>query len=86
MMMAMGFSALGAVAMKALMISALALMLSLITAVKKLASKDEKDEHHVVYAQEIGHHHRRRSVSGANDPELSPYRGYVDLSANAKSS
>lgn len=86
MMMAMGFSALGALAMKALMVSSVALMLSLITAVKKLASKDDKDEHHVVYAQEVGHHHSKRSVPINDDLELSPYRGYVDLYATTKSS
>ncbi|XP_043472586.1 uncharacterized protein LOC122505170 [Leptopilina heterotoma] len=76
MMMALGFSALGALAMKALMVSSLALMLSLITAVKKLSTKDDKDEHHVVYAQEVAHHRRRRND---NNHELSPYRGYRNL-------
>lgn len=81
MMMALGFSALGALAMKALLVSSLALMLSLITAVKKLSHRDDKDEHHVVYAQEVAHHRRRRSASIPNDLELSPYRGYRKLNS-----
>lgn len=77
-MAAMGFGALALLAMKALMISALALMLSLIVAAKKLSGGNEVDNHHVVYAQEIshGHHRRRRSLKiDVNHP----YRGYMNL-------
>ncbi|KYM78024.1 hypothetical protein ALC53_11491 [Atta colombica] len=84
MMAAMGFAALGFLAMKALMVSALALMLSLIIAVKKLASggDDHGGGHHVVYAQEVGHHHRKkRSVEDIDFTQL-PYRGYAHLYAN----
>ncbi|XP_071557014.1 uncharacterized protein [Temnothorax nylanderi] len=82
MMAAMGFGALGLLAMKALMVSALALMLSLIVAVKKLASGGEDHGHHVVYAQEVGHHHRKkRSIEDVDSTQL-PYRGYAHLYAN----
>ncbi|XP_015585285.1 uncharacterized protein LOC107263017 [Cephus cinctus] len=87
MMSALGFGALGLLAMKALMVSALALMLSLIVAAKKLAGgHDDGGGHHVVYAQEVGHHHRKRSVSSENfsadylNLNL-PYRGYAELYA-----
>ncbi|KYM94434.1 PREDICTED: uncharacterized protein LOC108781234 [Cyphomyrmex costatus] len=84
MMAAMGFGALGLLAMKALMVSAMALMLSLIVAVKKLAGggDDHGGGHHVVYAQEVGHHHRKkRSVVDVDSTQL-PYRGYAHLYAN----
>jgi hypothetical protein len=82
MMAAMGFGALGLLAMKALMVSAMALMLSLIVAVKKLASGgDDHGGHHVVYAQEVGHHHRKKRSVENVDSTL-PYRGYAHLYAN----
>ncbi|KAH0949180.1 hypothetical protein HN011_003287 [Eciton burchellii] len=87
MMAAMGFGALGLLAMKALMVSAMALMLSLIIAVKKLAGggEDHGGGHHVVYAQEVGHHHRKkRSEMDDDDPTLLPYRGYANLYANLR--
>jgi cell division protein FtsX len=80
MMAAMGFGALALLAMKALMVSALALMLSLIIAAKKLAGGKEEDSHHVVYAQEVGssHHRRRRSPDNIfDDLKNHPYRGYM---------
>ncbi|KAL2720114.1 homeobox protein Wariai-like, partial [Vespula squamosa] len=89
MMAAMGFGALGLLTMKALMVSGLALMLSIIIAVKKLASSgDDGGGHHVVYAQEVGHHHRKkRSMSEENDDILDlPYRGYADLYGDLKGS
>ena len=77
-MAAMGFGALGLLAMKALMVSSLALMLSLIVAAKKLAGGKEEDTHHVVYAQEVGsHHRRRRDLLGDDGHENHPYRGYM---------
>ncbi|XP_011314567.1 uncharacterized protein [Fopius arisanus] len=82
MLGAMGFGALGLLAMKALMVSSLALMLSLIVAAKKFSSSGSSDGgHHVVYAQEVssGHgHHTKRST---DDPEFWPYKGYAYLSA-----
>ncbi|XP_076629843.1 uncharacterized protein LOC143346019 [Colletes latitarsis] len=80
MMAAMGFGALGLLAMKALMVSAMALMLSMIVAVKKLTSgHDSGGGHHVVYAQDVGHHHyRKRRSPGEVDQDL-PYRGYAHL-------
>lgn len=89
MMAAMGFGALGLLAMKALMVSAMALMLSLIVAVKKLAGgHDDHGGHHVVYAQEVGHHHRKKRSSIDEEEDLSqlPYRGYANLYANLRSS
>ncbi|XP_011505160.1 PREDICTED: uncharacterized protein LOC105367980 [Ceratosolen solmsi marchali] len=80
MMAAMGFGALALLAMKALMVSSLALMLSLIIAAKKLASGKEEDSHHVVYAQEISssHHRRRRSPDNIfDDFKMQPYQGYM---------
>lgn len=83
MMAAMGFGALGLLAMKALMVSALALMLSLIVAVKKLAGgHDDHGGHHVVYAQEVGHHHRKKRSFEDIDATQLPYRGYAHLYAN----
>ncbi|XP_008214978.1 uncharacterized protein LOC103317766 [Nasonia vitripennis] len=80
-MAAMGFGALALLAMKALMVSSLALMLSLIVAAKKLASSKEDDSHHVVYAQEVSSHHRRRRSLGSKHDHLKnqPYRGYINL-------
>ncbi|XP_070165354.1 uncharacterized protein [Polyergus mexicanus] len=87
MMAAMGFGAVGLLAMKALMVSALALMLSLIIAVKKLASSGEDHGgHHVVYAQEVGHHHRKKRSIDDHDSTLLPYRGYANLYANLRTS
>ncbi|EZA55585.1 hypothetical protein X777_03840 [Ooceraea biroi] len=88
MMAAMGFGALGLLAMKALMVSAMALMLSLIIAVKKLTSGgDDHGGHHVVYAQDVGHHHRKkRSIDDDDDSTLLPYRGYANLYANLRAS
>lgn len=77
-MAAIGFGSLGMLAMKALMVSSLALMLSLIVAAKKFASSQDSGGHHVVYAQESGHHHSKRSVDFDN-PEFSPYSGYASL-------
>ncbi|KAL7296195.1 hypothetical protein TKK_0010734 [Trichogramma kaykai] len=70
MLAALGFGALGLLAMKALMISALALMLSLIVAAKKFHSSSGHHKH-LVYAQELPHHRRRRrrrrSSSGSSN-------------------
>lgn len=85
-MAAMGFGALGLLAMKALMVSAMALMLSLIIAVKKLASGNEDHGHHVVYAQEVGHHHRKKRSIDDDESTLLPYRGYANLYANFRTS
>lgn len=85
MMAAMGFGALGLLAMKALMVSAMALMLSLIIAVKKLAGGHEDHGHHVVYAQEAHHHRKKRSIDD-DEATLLPYRGYANLYANLRTS
>ncbi|KZC11143.1 hypothetical protein WN55_02504 [Dufourea novaeangliae] len=80
MMAAMGMGALGLLAMKALMVSAMALMLSLIVAVKKLAGgHDSGGGHHVVYAQDVGHHHYRKKRSLGDEDHDLPYRAYSHL-------
>ncbi|XP_033300359.1 uncharacterized protein LOC117233956 [Bombus vosnesenskii] len=85
MMAALGFGALGLLAMKALMVSALALMLSLIVAVKKLASShDSGGGHHVVYAQDVGHHHYRKKRSLSEEDHDLPYRGYAHLFGDSR--
>ncbi|XP_015525056.2 uncharacterized protein LOC107228192 [Neodiprion lecontei] len=76
MMGALGLGALGLLAMKALMVSGLALMLSLIVAAKKLAGgHDDGGGHHVIYAQESHGHGHRRSLDDTDFGDL-PYRGY----------
>lgn len=86
MMAAIGFGSIGMLAMKALMVSSLALMLSLIVAAKKFASsQDSGGGHHVVYAQESGHHHSKRSAD-LDDPSLSPYGGYASVYGIPRSS
>ncbi|KAI4495716.1 hypothetical protein M0802_008339 [Mischocyttarus mexicanus] len=88
MLATMGFGALGLLTLKALMVSGLALMLSVIIAVKKLTSGgDDGGGHHVVYAQEVGHHHRKkRSLSQQDKDEILdlPYRGYTDIYGDVK--
>ncbi|XP_076759071.1 uncharacterized protein LOC143428233 [Xylocopa sonorina] len=85
MMAALGFGALGLLAMKALMVSALALMLSLIVAVKKLTSgHDSGGGHHVVYAQDVGHHHYRKKRSLDELDHDLPYRGYAHLFGDSR--
>lgn len=74
---ALGLGALGLLAMKALMVSGLALMLSLIVAAKKLAGgHDDGGGHHVIYAQESHGHGHKRSLDGIDSSDL-PYRGYA---------
>lgn len=87
-MAALGLGAVGALSMKALMVSSLALMLSLIVAVKKLVSSggDHGGGHHVVYAQEVGHHHRKKRSIEDYDPTLLPYKGYANIYANLRTS
>lgn len=79
----MGFGALGLISMKALMASSLALMLSLIVAVKKYSSSTSSSTtdggYHVVYAHE-GHHEKRSN----DNIEFSPYRGWINNHDNIK--
>lgn len=86
MMAAMGFGALGLLTMKALMVSAMALMLSLIVAVKKLTSGHDSGGggHHVVYAQDVGHHHYRKKRSLGEEASDLPYRGYAHLFGDSR--
>lgn len=62
MMAALGLGGVGLLAMKALMVSALALMLSMVIGIKKLVSSghDDGGGHHVIHATAHGHDHRRK--------------------------
>ncbi|XP_014355412.2 uncharacterized protein LOC106708415 [Papilio machaon] len=75
---AAGIGGLGLLTMKALAVSALALMLSAIVGVKKLASNDDHDDHQVIYAGH-GHHRKRRDI----DTPL-PYRGWTQYKQENK--
>ncbi|XP_069679309.1 uncharacterized protein Osi5 [Periplaneta americana] len=92
MLTAMGLGGLGLLTMKALMVSAMALMLSAIVGIKKLTSKD--DDHgggHVVSVVPVhhsggdhGHYRKRRSTDGdMDDPAWLAYRAYRQLFSKA---
>ncbi|KAJ9577070.1 hypothetical protein L9F63_006350 [Diploptera punctata] len=85
MLTAIGMGGLGLLAMKALMVSGMALMLSAIIGIKKLASKD--DDHgsgHVVSVVPVhhsggehGHYRKKRSTEGdVYEAAMMAYRGY----------
>ncbi|XP_063389330.1 uncharacterized protein LOC134675099 [Cydia fagiglandana] len=67
---AVGLGGVALLTMKALAASALALMLSAIVGVKKLASHDDHEDHQVIYAGHHGHHRRKREAP-------LPYRGWA---------
>jgi hypothetical protein len=88
MLTALGLGGLGLLAMKALMVSAMALLLSAVIGIKKLASKD--DDHgsgHVVQVVPVhsggdhGHYRKKRSSTDGDidDPAWLAYRGYKHL-------
>lgn len=60
MMAALGIGGVGLLAMKALMVSALALMLATVIGLKKLVSSDHEEGHTVIHATAHGHEHRKR--------------------------
>lgn len=66
MMAALGIGGVGLLAMKALMVSALALMLSLIVGLKKLFSKEHDDGGHTVIHAGQGHHDYRKKREAAD--------------------
>jgi Protein of unknown function (DUF1676) len=73
MMAALGFGAVGAMALKALGVSMMALMLASIIGIKKLSEGGGGGEHHVQYVS-ADHHRKRREV----DEEVPlPYRAHV---------
>lgn len=74
MLAALGFGALGLLAMKALMISTLALLLSLLVAAKKLQGGHHHHDAHLVYAQD---RRKKRDTSLEYDKRFSPYKGYL---------
>ncbi|XP_030752909.1 uncharacterized protein LOC115879976 [Sitophilus oryzae] len=74
MMAALGLGGVGMLAMKALMVSALALMLSVIVGLKKLTHHDDDGGHHVIHASS-GHEHYRRRREAA-DMAYRAYQAY----------
>ncbi|XP_057652261.1 uncharacterized protein LOC130891489 [Diorhabda carinulata] len=60
MMAALGIGGVGLLAMKALMVSALALMLSIIIGLKKLVHSDHDEGHTVIHAGGHGHEYRKK--------------------------
>jgi hypothetical protein len=73
MMAALGFGGVGALALKALGVSMMALMLASIIGIKKLSEGGGGGEHHVQYVT-ADHHRKRREV----DEEVPlPYRAHV---------
>uniref|UniRef100_A0A1I8N0J0 Uncharacterized protein n=1 Tax=Musca domestica TaxID=7370 RepID=A0A1I8N0J0_MUSDO len=72
MMAVMGLGGLGALAMKALGVSMMALMMAALVGVKSLASQGHESSHSVQYVSADGHHHkrrRRRSVGNGVDDD-----------------
>lgn len=65
MMAALGIGGVGLLAMKALMVSALALMLAVIIGLKKLVSSDHDEGHTVIHATAHGGHEHRRKREAA---------------------
>ncbi|KAG7190711.1 hypothetical protein KM043_006788 [Ampulex compressa] len=87
MMATLAMGALGAMTLKAMMVSSVALVMAVIVAAKKLVSSgDDGGGHHVVYAQEVGHHHRRKRSEAVEDLSNSPYRGYASIYGAARAS
>lgn len=84
MLTALGLGGLGLLAMKALMVSAMALLLSAVIGIKKLASKDDDHGGHVVQVVPLhsggdhGHYRKKRSATdgGIDDPTWLAYQGY----------
>lgn len=64
MLAALGLGGVGLLAMKALMVSALALVLSMVVGLKKLVHSDHDSGHTVVHAG--GHEHYRRKREAAD--------------------
>jgi hypothetical protein len=88
MLTAMGMGGLGLLAMKALMVSAMALLLSAVIGIKKLASKDGGSDHVVQVVPvhsggDHGHYRKKRSTTdgGIDDPTWLAYQGYRHLYA-----
>lgn len=68
MMAALGLGGVGLLAMKALMVSALALMLSMVIGIKKLVSSGhDEGGYHVIHASGGGHGHEHRRKREAVD-------------------
>lgn len=63
MMAAMGLGGVGLMAMKALMVSAVALVLALVVGLKKMHSDDDGGGHTVVHAGHGDYHRKRREAS-----------------------
>lgn len=74
MMASLGFGAVGALALKALGVSMMALMLSAIVGLKKLTEGGGDGGHQVHYVS-ADHHRKRREID--NDIPI-PFRGWVE--------
>ncbi|XP_017781611.1 PREDICTED: uncharacterized protein LOC108566310, partial [Nicrophorus vespilloides] len=74
MMAALGLGGVGLLAMKALMVSALALMLSMVIGLKKLVSSEHDDGGHTVIHASHGHDHHRRKREATD----MAYQGWAD--------
>ncbi|PSN43154.1 hypothetical protein C0J52_17071 [Blattella germanica] len=92
MLTAIGMGGLGLLAMKALMVSAMALLLSAIIGIKKLASKDDDHGGHHVSVVPVhhsggdhGHYRKKRSLDDGDiyEAALLAYRGYQQLFATS---
>ncbi|XP_076265914.1 osiris 5 [Rhynchophorus ferrugineus] len=73
MMAALGLGGVGLLAMKALMVSALALMLSIVIGLKKLTQHDDDGGHHVIHASSHDHYRKKRE---ANDIAYNSWKEY----------
>ncbi|XP_023015729.1 uncharacterized protein [Leptinotarsa decemlineata] len=76
MMAALGIGGVGLLAMKALMVSALALMLSVVIGLKKLVSSDHDDGGHTVIHAGHGHGHEYRKKRDASDMAFQGWEEY----------
>lgn len=74
---ALGIGGVGLLAMKALMVSALALMLSVILGLKKLVHSDHEEGHTVIHAGH-GHEYNRKKREASN----MAYQAWQDLKKN----
>lgn len=81
---ALGLAGIGALAMKALGVSTLALLLAAIIGIKKLAESGHDDGgHHVQYVTAHADHHRKRREIDEIIPL--PYKGWTHYSPQSHS-
>ncbi|CAH0555728.1 unnamed protein product [Brassicogethes aeneus] len=76
-MAALGIGGVGLLAMKALMVSALALLLATVVGLKKLVHHEgDEGGHHVIHASAHGHHEYRKKREAAADLAYNAWEGY----------